>query len=222
MIVDSGAHSWNKVDLHHVGMTSKTKLPDPKEFLDNYVDFIKKHKEKKVVFVEFDVYNTLSYEYITEKYNEIKSIKGNFKIMRVYHESIDGGSLEVLKKWIDEGQDYIGVGADCAPIFDKIFSLTKDKIKIHGFACTRLPYITKYPFFSVDSTSPLSTVIFGRYTKPIMAFNEKEDIAKIKSIECFDDDWDRLEKAIIETKTTENYITELWNKKGVKWEELKF
>jgi hypothetical protein len=222
LMVDSGAHSWNKKDLAHVGMASKKKLPDAKEFLYTYIQFIKKHKDKKMVFVEFDVYNTLPYKYITDKYNEIMDIGGNFKLIRVYHEMLDGGSLDILRKWIDEGQDYIGVGADCAPIFDKIFSITKDKIKLHGFAMTKLPYIEKYPFWSVDSTSPLTTVIFGRYTTPIMNFKGREDVARQKSIECYHEDDERLRNALIETKMTQDYIDELWKKRGIEWKDLEW
>jgi len=222
LMVDSGAHSWNKAHMHHVGMKGKTKLPDPKVFLETYIKFIKKHAHKKLVFVEFDVYGNLPYDYITAKYNEIKAIPGNFKIMRVYHQMLDGGSLRVLKEWINEGQDYIGVGADCAPIFDDVFALTKDKVKLHGFAMTKLPYITKYPFWSVDSTSPLSTVIFGRYSKPVFNFKGRVDVHKEKSIECFHEDTERLRNALIETKETEDYITALWKKRQVIWEELKY
>ena len=87
---------------------------------------------------------------------------------------------------------------------------------------TKPKLMQKYPFFSVDSTSPLSTVIFGRYSRPIMSFDERSDIIARKSIKCYDDDPIRLEKAVIETKSTEDLFTELWKKKGVIWPELQF
>jgi hypothetical protein len=220
LMVDSGAHSWNKETITKVGMKRSSKLKPASEFIKHYVDFIEQHIHKRLVFVEFDVYGHLPSEQIDEVAKHINSLNGKAKFLRVYHPMLDNGDLSVLKKWIDEGYEYIGIGNDSVDHIDSIFSLTKDKIKLHGFAMTKLGLMQQYPFFSVDSTSPLSTVIFGRYSRPIMGFNEREDIARIKSIECFDDDYVRIEKAIIETVKTEKYITELWKKKGVIWEDL--
>lgn len=222
LMVDSGAHSWNKEGITPIGMKRSSKLKPAEDFIEFYFEFIKEHKNKKFVWVEFDVYGHLPVEQIDEFYNRVKALKIKGYFMRVYHPMLDGGSLEVLKKWIATGDEYIGIGNDSTPYLDDIFLLTKDKVKLHGFAMTKVGLMEKYPFFSVDSTSPLSTVIFGRYTRPIMAFNEREDIYKAKSIECFHDDWERLENAILETKKTQEYITELWLKKGIKWEDLKF
>jgi hypothetical protein len=223
LMVDSGAHSWNKKH-DHFGMASKGKLKPAEEFIEDYFKFIQLHKDKKVVWVEFDVYNDLPKSVIDDFYKRVMDLGIAGKFIRVYHHYIDPrkGDYSTLEKWVDEGQDYIGLGADNIENFDDIFSITKDVIKTHGFALTRLPVIEKYPFFSVDSTSPLSTVIFGRYTRPIMGFNERADVFKAKSIECYDDDWQRLEKAIIETKKTEEYITELWKQKGIIWADLKY
>lgn len=223
LMVDSGAHSWNKETITKIGMKRTSKIKPAGEFIKEYYKFIKKHRDKKVIFVEFDVYGHLSKKKIDKMYYKIINLKNfNGKFIRVYHPMIDNGTLEILKEWINEGQKYIGIGNDSIPYLDDIFALTKDEVKIHGFAMTKIPLLEKYPFFSVDSTSPLSTVIFGRYTKPIMSFKEKDDIIKEKSIECFQDDWERLEKAVIETKKTEEYLTDLWIKKGIKWPEIKF
>lgn len=222
LMVDSGAHSWNKENITPTGMKRTSKLKPADEFLINYLEFIKTHKDKKVVWVEFDVYGCLDRKLIDDFYDEVQKIGIKGKMIRVYHPMLDNGDFKTLKKWIDDGHEYIGIGNDSTPYLDDIFNLTKDKVKLHGFAMTKLGLMEKYPFFSVDSTSPLSTVIFGRYTRPIMAFNEREDIFKAKSIECYDDDWQRLEKAILETKKTQEYITELWSKRGIVWESLKY
>lgn len=223
LMVDSGAHSWNKFH-DHVGMKSSSKLKPASEFIEYYFEFIKANKEKKVVWVEFDVYNDLPMSVIDDFYKRVMDLGIAGKFIRVYHHYLDKepGNYDTLRKWIDEGQTYIGMGADNIDNFNDIFYITRDKIKLHGFALTRIPIIEKYPFFSVDSTSPLSTVIFGRYSRPILAFNERDDIFKAKSIECFDDDWQRLEKAVIETKMAQDYITNLWAKKGVIWQDLKY
>lgn len=222
LMVDSGAHSWNKETITPVGMKRGTKLKPAREFLTWYMNYINDNKDKPFIFVEFDVYGHLSLEEIDESYNYVKSLNGKSKFIRVYHPTLDGGDLSMLKKWIDEGQEYIGVGNDSTPILDEIFSLTKDKVMVHGFAMTKPRLMLKYPFFSVDSTSPLSTVIFGRYSRPIMSFDERKDIIGRKSIKCFDDDYNRLKKAVIEVRESEDLFTNIWQKKGIIWPELQF
>lgn len=223
LMVDSGAHSWNKAAMTPIGMKRKSKLKPAGEFIDYYFEYIKANRHRKLVFVEFDVYYDLPKKQIDDMYDAVQSLDGLVaKFCRVYHPALDNATFKVLQKWVDEGHEYILIANDSLPYLDEIFAITRDKVKVHGLAMTKTTLIEKYPFFSVDSTSPLSTVIFGRYSRPIMAFNERDDIYKAKSIECFDDDWERLEKAIIETKTTQEYITALWRKKGVEWPDLKF
>lgn len=222
LMVDSGAHSWNKEDITPTGMKRTSKIRPAEEFINFYFDFIKEHRAKKVVWVEFDVYGRLGIEQIDAFYDKVMSLGISGYFMRVYHPMLDNASFSTLKKWIKDGHTYIGIGNDSTPYLDDIFAITKDKVRLHGFAMTKLGLMEKYPFYSVDSTSPLSTVIFGRYSRPIMAFSERDDISKISSIECYDDDWARLENAILETKKTQKYITELWAKKGVIWKDLEF
>lgn len=222
LMVDSGAHSWNKETITPVGMKRTSKLKPASEFIKFYLDYIEKNKDRKLIFVEFDVYGHLPIEQIDEFSNHIQSLDRKCKFLRVYHPVLDGGDLSFLKKWVEQGHEYIGIGNDSTHLLDQIFDITKDQTKIHGFAMTKPKLMQRYPFFSVDSTSPLSTVIFGRYSRPIMSFDERSDIIDRKSIKCFDDDPIRLEKAVIETKSTEDLFTELWKKKGVIWPELEF
>lgn len=222
LIVDSGAHTWNKNSITKVGHKSKRKLKPAIEFIEYYYQFIKEHRHKKFIFIEFDTYGDLSKEIIDSYYYKIKQMDMTAKFIRVYHPILDNGNLDTIRKWIDEGQDYICIANDSLDLLDGIFNLTQDKIKVHGLAITKLPLMERYPFFSVDSTSPLSTVMFGRYSKPIMNFNERKDIAKIKSIECFHENQERLRNALIETKKTQEYCTNLWIKKGIRWEDIKW
>jgi hypothetical protein len=220
LMVDSGAHSWNKETITKVGMTKRKKIQPAAEFIEKYFQFIKENCHKKLVFVEFDVYGHLTIEEIDEFYRRVMALNPVAKFIRVYHPMLDGGSLSMLKKWIDEGHDYIGVGNDSTDLLDKIFSITRDKVKIHGFAMTKIHLMEYYPFFSVDSTSPLATVIFGHYIQPLMNKLSREDVHRLKSIECFHDDYARLERAVVETSITQDYITNLWTLKGVTWNEL--
>lgn len=222
LMVDSGAHSWNKETITKIGLKRGTKLKPAAEFIETYFEYVKQNCMRKLVFVEFDVYGHLPMNVIDRFYDRVMELNPVAKFMRVYHPVLDGGSLEVMKKWIAQGHEYIGVGNDSTDILGKIFHLTRDKVRIHGFAMTKLDLMHKYPFFSVDSTSPLATVIFGRYTVPIMNKIERQEVYEMKSIECFHDDWRRLELAVIETAETQDYVTALWAKKGIVWKELQF
>lgn len=100
--------------------------------------------------------------------------------------------------------------------------MTRDRVRVHGFAMTKLDLMEAYPFYSVDSTSPLASVIFGKYSLPNMKFKKRDQVIKEKSIECFHDDHERMEKCIVDLIVVQNYITELWAKKGVIWRDIQF
>ena len=71
LMVDSGAHSWNKETITKIGLKRHSKIKPAGDFIQTYFDFIKKHKEKKVIWVEFDVYGHLPIEQIDEFWNEV-------------------------------------------------------------------------------------------------------------------------------------------------------
>jgi hypothetical protein len=218
LMVDSGAHSWNKTSINKAGMASSKKpLPSAKVHYDEYIQFMKVHKDKPLVFVELDVYGKLDKDYLDAKYNETKQIGGMVQVMRVYHEMLDGGSLKVLKEWIDDGQTYIGLGSDAKQHYDKIFKLTKDKIKYHGFALTQINMVERYPFYSVDSTSPIATVIFGLFFEKYLSCIGKDKMIKKRHWKLMMNDGERLEDAIKNVKSTELYLTDLWARRGVIW-----
>ena len=50
LMVDSGAHSWNKETITPVGMKRGTKLKPAREFLDWYMNYIKENKDKPFIF----------------------------------------------------------------------------------------------------------------------------------------------------------------------------
>jgi hypothetical protein len=150
---------------------------------------------------------------------EVKNIGGKFQYMRVYHPILDGGSLTVLKKWIDEGHTYIGLGNDSRHLYDKIFSMTKDKIKYHGFAVTKDDMCIKYPFYSCDSSTVISARKYGScYKFRLYQLLKKEIIAK-KKVEAVIDVDRRMEDGLIALKKSEQFYTELWKKRGVEWKD---
>ena len=220
LMVDSGAHSWNTHTITGVSKAqARKKLPDAKKYYDDYGKFVEECKDKNFVFVELDVYGHLPLEYCDGMYNEIKKIGGRHQFIRVYHPVLDGGDLSVLKKWVDEGQEYIGLGNDSTHLLDEIFSLTKDKVKYHGFAMTKNEMIIKYPFYSCDSTTVLSAVKFGSmYCYPLWQLS-KDVMVRNKMVEATYDDNKRTELGVLAMKLSENFYTKLWKERGIEWKE---
>jgi len=221
LMVDSGAHVWNKKTINKVGMKRTTPLPDIYEHADGYIEYIDKNKDKPHVFVELDCYAVLPKDYIDEMYKKVSDIDGNFEFMRVYHPAIDGGSLDEFKKWVDEGQTYIGIGNDSRPYLNEIFNIARDKVKIHGFAMIDSRLLLKYPFYSVDSTKALVTIIYGGVCTGMLSVKTQKDKFKLvlqKDIRVIDDNTERLERALADQKESQDFYTKMWDKRGIIWE----
>lgn len=219
LMLDSGAHSWNKqTDPKRVGhIGTGNNLPDIKDHAERYLKIIEHFKDEEIVFVELDCYNHLPKTYIDKMYERVRKIKGKFRFIRVYHPVIDGGSCAELQKWVDEGQDYIGIGNDSTPILNRVFRITKDNVRLHGFAMTKFELLQSFPFFSVDSTTPLSTAIYGECHKKNLVRLQKKKLIAERRIEITLDGPERLLQSVINFKKTEQHLTQLWAKRGVIW-----
>lgn len=130
---------------------SYTELDDFKAYRDRYVDLVKKHESDLFCYVNLDIINNQEKSYEMLKYLESKGIKP----IPVYHFGCD---TKWLKRYIDEGYDYIGIGGIVPnpsriiiPALDRIWSdiLTdKDgypKVKVHGFAVATPTLATRWP-----------------------------------------------------------------------------
>jgi hypothetical protein len=219
LMIDSGAHSWNKFTITKIGHSSSgDNLPPIKDHAEWYLQLIYQFRHRPWIFVELDCYGNLDKSYIDQMYHRVKAIKGNFEFIRVYHPTIDNGSCSELRKWIDEGQTYIGIGNDSIPILDRIFSLTGTSVKVHGFAMTKESLLLQYPFYSVDSTSPLACEMYGSKTQGVKQV-PKERLVKNRDPALVRDRFLRLEDAVREIKKTELFLTRYWLQRGVNWND---
>lgn len=220
LMIDSGAHSWNKFTITKIGHSSSVKLPPIEDYLQNYRTLMSKlHSNLNWYWVEFDVYGHRKKELIDEDYLKMLRLVPKERILRVYHPIIDGGSCAVLKQWIDEGQTYIGIGNDSIPILGDIFRLTRDKVKVHGFAMTKLDLVRHYPFYSVDSTSPLASMMYGTVMVEGLKQQAKKRMLKEKDYRVFRKPLDNTIDGINKILKTEKELTDLWAKKGIVWHD---
>lgn len=224
VLVDSGGHVMNAASgLNKLGF-KKTKPPRPAKLeIENYLRFMDKHKEASGwIVVEPDFYGQLPLDYISGVAREVRQMKPKFTYIRVYHPGIkeDGGSLKVLKQWIDEGYTYLGISKSAEKYYADIFKITRNDIKLHGFALTGKTVLEQYPFYSADSTTTLVVPIKyksipdgnGSLIAKPTALKNKD----IRYLHYLNDD-KRIIESIRQTKQRETYYTKLWAARGIVW-----
>lgn len=219
LLVDSGAHSWNKSNITggYVGTTASAKgLPKLSDWMVTYKAMLNNLKDTRHVFVELDCYGVITVEEADEWVRSVYEESGK-RLMRVYHPVLDGGTCEKLEEWIEEGYTYLGIGNDALPVLDKVFQITKDKIKLHGFALTKHSVLYKYPFYSVDSTTIISGLLYGGIFEYPLKFTGKDKLIKRQRRElAYDNDMNSLH-SFDELIKVERMFTDLWSKRNVIW-----
>lgn len=196
ILIDSGAFSvWNS-----------GKIVD----IDEYLNFIKKIPKK---------WNCISLDIISDSHSKKERQKcaelgfENYLYLSKYKKNIiptyhSGEDLTILKRYLDY-TDYISiafhtdkeVGGTAIDFFNTVFAITENKIKVHGLGNTRIDYLLRYPFYSVDSiTYKKVKVMTGGYwglgtkLKALIYNNIRE--------------WEYLERQ----------LTNLWKIRGVEWQ----
>lgn len=174
LALDSGAHSiYNRYaaggrEKKNTGRTGKKgglsrkhsswEFYDSEAFvtyLDRYITYCKANASK------FDFYVTLDAIFNPELSWELYQLLLNegLKPLPVYH---FGEPIEYLKKMREE-TDYIGIGGigqdvtskKFIPFGDEVFKYLKgSNTRTHGFAMSSATLLQKYPWHSVDSTTP--------------------------------------------------------------------
>jgi len=223
VMVDSGAYSWNRNFMAGIqGGASKVKLPPLKNYCRDLLQFYIEHDKPGWVLVEMDVYSNLSMANVDALANEYMSHIKNATYLRVYHPLLDNGDLSVLKKWLDQGHRYIGLGNDSRPFMPDIFRLTKDRIKYHGFACTSYEIVCKYPFYSVDSTTALSPAKYGgafinsSHRPAKQLHKDRHPLYTKLNNSSYDA---KLRHGVDEFYKRQAEVTKLWAYRGVIWED---
>jgi hypothetical protein len=147
IFLDSGAYS---------AFTQKKEVN-----LTEYINFIKKYKNKLNCYASLDVIGDAEKTY------------SNFKIMKeaglnpipTFHR---GEDFKWLEKYKDE--PYIALGGMVGdtkkalmPWMKKCFHIIPKSCKVHGFGMTSPFLISRFPFYSIDSTSWLSGQKYGDF-----------------------------------------------------------
>lgn len=143
--------------------------------IDQYIAYIKKNMQYIDYYANLDVIDNPEKTYQNQKYLE----KNGLKPLPVFHAITK--NTEWLKKYIDEGYDYICLGgiAGGAITKEKLISILDilftnyicdtngyPKIKTHGFGITFHKALLRYPWYSVDSAAMTLRGAFGMIMMP--------------------------------------------------------
>lgn len=192
--------------------------------IDKYINFIKKNEQYLKVYASLDVIGDWEKSRKNLEYMESRGLKP----LPTFHYA---SPIKELKRLVKK-YDYIALGG-LVPIslnrkkmegwLDNCFSIIKGSSKVHGFGVNALWAWEKYPFYSVDATSWLMGGKFRRIVKfdqqigKIKAYNRKSGRGP-NEMKAHIDDYKKLNKNNIkEYLKMEKHITNLWNKRGIKW-----
>jgi hypothetical protein len=164
--------------------------------LSEYATYIKEHQDVIHVASNLDEIGRAKEE---ESYRNQKSLERmGVEVMPVHHARDDD---KWLQKYLAEGYDYIFLGGMVAESrkwllgwLDHVFAryLTKKdgtaKVKVHGFGLTTIDLMSRYPWYSVDSTA---WVMASRFGLIFVTVNGRDKKIFISDQSPTRKDWDR-------------------------------
>lgn len=171
-LLDSGAFTFMQDNSAHL---------DWEAYIERYAAFIKRNNVTK--FFELDIDSVVGYEKVKEYRKKLESLTGR-QVIPVWHKN---RGLDEWKKMCEE-YSYVALGATGKnedstwtkknPEVLNYFITTahKSKCKIHGLGFTRLNFLERMHFDSVDSTAWTGGNRFG--------FVYKFDGRTMQKIEC--------------------------------------
>ena len=157
-LLDSGAFSY----MNGQKCTKEILL----EYLDRYINFINKYNIK--YFFELDVDTIFGIEFVEEMRRKLERETGK-KCIPVWHKS---RGIDYFKKMVDK-YDYIAIGGLAIkhikqkeyPLIKKMVDYAYERgVKVHGLGFTKTKILEKekWKFYSVDSSSWLSSASRGQ------------------------------------------------------------
>lgn len=173
-------------------------------YRDAYIEFIHEHKDKIDFYSNLDVINNPK---LTLENQQIMEAAG-LNPIPVWHL---GGDVRYLDRYVKK-YDYVAIGGlvpnpttVLIPWLDKLFKehlLDEEgypKVKIHGFACTAVRLMARYPWYSVDSAACRKLGNFGiailpDYSKSSPINHFQISSRKLKRNPAHDGMWPEMEK----------------------------
>lgn len=143
-----------------------------KQYLDAYAVFVEKYRDGIDLYANVDVIGNPELTFANHCYLVGKGLSP----VPVFHQ---GSDLQWLQKYLDRGEKIIGLGGlvgsgktEFRAWLDKVFRFVCPKpkhlpiVKLHGFGVTGWGSLTRYPWWSVDSTAWTKYSYFGLIIVP--------------------------------------------------------
>lgn len=204
VFIDSGAFS---------AMTQGVKID-----IDNYIAFIKTHKEHVDIVANLDVIGDAEASYNNYLYIKSKGLEP----LAVYHFNTD---IKYLIKYLEQTK-FIAFGGmvgnssnQLIPWLDRCFTVIRKywPVKVHSFGVTSKALIRRYPFYSMDSTSWLSSARYGGITEykngNVVSRSDEAGLRLSKML----DYKDIVKISIQNYQQLEQFGTKLWTHRGITW-----
>jgi hypothetical protein len=188
--------------------------------IDEYAQFIKDNRSHIKVYSNLDVIGDHKATDKNQKYLESLGLK---PIPVFHYQSPEAELKRLIKEY-----DYIALGG-LVPLatnkkklmawLDYCFSIIKTDCKIHGFGMTSRWAQERYPLYSCDSTSAFEGSIRGTVSENGKRLDPTKNI---KGFIMTDRDGKKLYRErvrfmIDESNKWQDYITKLWESRGIKW-----
>lgn len=172
-----------------------------------------------------------------QNYLTMKSAGCN--VLPIWHNTM---KLDMLLPFTDNN-DYIAIsesfmekGWKSFDILDSFFEfLYKHNlkyVKVHALGLERADILTRYPFYSSDSSTFQKNYIFGQICNfnglSMRPFNPKDDLPKAlkinsRAFEMIGRTYEardlRIANAVLQRERLQIYLTDLWTKRGVIWQD---
>jgi len=175
IFLDSGAYSWY---TFHIEQGKAIDEKAEHEYMDRYATFINTYADRIHAYVNLDVIFDPERSWVNLNYLE----KQGLTPIPVYHL---GEDIWWFERMVDE-YDYIGIGGAVSSgygftlqrkkideLFTIIYNRNREGIKVHGFGKTGWKDISRYPWYSVDSTTWIMVAANGSILAPRWNPNEQ-------------------------------------------------
>lgn len=217
------------------GAFSALSQNDPVD-IDQYIQFLKDHKDNFKVYANLDEIGSAEGTLKNQLYMEEHGLQPlpcfhygeDFKFLIDYAEKYDYFAIGGL---VPYAKDFPKI----TEFLDKVFHTLEPyfkrakPLKLHGFGMGGPRVLTRYPFYSADSTSWLSGGTFGtmviwdpqkyRFVDQFHYSDKTKMLNNNVNIKALDDYKERQICNIREYQKMEVDITKLWAVRGIKWED---
>lgn len=233
------------IGFHNVARTTAPTVPDvdePEKVVAGYFDWVEDNYDDIDYFVELDLQEFVGQDTVQRWRDDAVKRGIGDKMLWCWHPAID--SFDEFKRFVNEcPARYVGVEGvrkNRAPLqYNKLIRYAyENDCKIHGFAMVKSEYLERCPFYSVDSSSWLASmrygclILFKNQRLRILNFSSMSKKALMKN--CVEngltpeglfgsDDRDYLVERVCQAVRSyteyEEFMTTLWEKRGIKWPE---